>query len=120
MSAAAQSASQPVDRRARMQYLAARAFSYLPDAVKIRLSGEPPIVVDGQQLDPQLQALRIATRGRTLPGLIEPTVAAGRARFLQQTQAFRGPRRRSAPFAISTSTARTVRFARDTTRRCRP
>jgi acetyl esterase len=74
-----------------LQYVAARAFSYLPDAVKIRLSGEPPIVVDGQQLDPQLQALRIATRGRALPGLIEPTVAAGRARFLRQTQAFRGP-----------------------------
>jgi len=32
------------------------------------LSGEPPIVVDGQQLDPQLQLLRSAVRGRPMPG----------------------------------------------------
>ncbi len=83
-----------VPRRAlpvRMQYLAARAFAYLPDALKIRISGEPPLIIDGQQLDPQLQMFRVAARGRTLPGLIEPTVAAGRARFRRQTQAFRGP-----------------------------
>jgi len=79
------------ESRERIQYSAARVLSYLPDGLKIRLSGEPPVIVDGQQLDPQLQLLRVATRGRTLPGLIEPTIAAGRARFLRQTQAFRGP-----------------------------
>jgi len=55
-------------RRERVQYAAARLLSHLPDALKIRLSGEPPIVVDGQQLDPQLQLLRSAVRGRPMPG----------------------------------------------------
>ncbi len=34
------------------RYLAARAMSYLPDRVKVLLSGTPPVIVDGQQLDP--------------------------------------------------------------------
>ncbi|HXI30193.1 MAG TPA: alpha/beta hydrolase [Vicinamibacterales bacterium] len=79
------------ERRERVQYLAARALAHLPDALKIRLSGEPPVVVDGQPLDPQLQLIRSVTRGRPLPGLIEPTVAAGRDRYRRQTQVFRGP-----------------------------
>jgi acetyl esterase len=74
-----------------VQYLAARLLAHVPDRIKIRLSGEPPIVVDGQQLDPQLQLLRAAVRGRRLPGLVEPTVAAGRGRYRRQTAAFRGP-----------------------------
>jgi acetyl esterase/lipase len=78
-------------RRERTLYLMARVVALLPDPVKIRLSGEPPIVVDGQQLDPQLQVIRSATHGRTMPGLIEPTIAAGRARFRRQTDVFRGP-----------------------------
>src|SRR5262249_29324132 len=77
--------------RERAQYLAARLLAHLPDMLKIKLSGEPPIVVDRQQLDPQLQVLRIATRGRRVLGLIEPTIAAGRDRYHHQTQAFRGP-----------------------------
>ena len=72
-------------------YLAARVLALLPDAVKIRLSGEPPIVVDGQHLDAQLQVIRSVTRGRKLPGLIEPTIAAGRERYRRQTDVFRGP-----------------------------
>src|SRR3954451_25411809 len=81
---------QPTPHERRL-YRAARALALLPDVLKIRLSGEPPIVVDGQALDPQLQAFRRATRGRTMPGLIEPTIAAGRARYRRQTDIFRGP-----------------------------
>jgi len=84
-------------RREQAQYLAARLLAHLPDALKIALSGEPPIVVDGQRLDPQLQVLRSATRGRQMPGLIEPTIAAGRARYHRQIQAFRGPVTRVGP-----------------------
>ena len=40
--------------RERRLYLAARVVALLPDVVKIRLSGEPPITVDGQHLDAQL------------------------------------------------------------------
>jgi acetyl esterase/lipase len=75
--------------REQMQYAAARLLSHVPDAIKIRLSGEP-IVIDGQQLDPQLQLLLRATQGR-MPGLIEPTIAAGRERYRRQTDVFRGP-----------------------------
>ena len=61
----------------------------LPDALKVRLSGEPPVVLDGQQLDPQLQLLR-AIRRKKRYGLVEPTVAAGRARYRRETRDFRG------------------------------
>jgi acetyl esterase len=78
-------------RRERVLYLAARLLAHLPDALKIKLSGEPPAVVDGQQLDPQLQLIRSVAHGRPMPGLIEPTVAAGRERYRHQTHVFRGP-----------------------------
>ena len=42
----------------RAQYLAARLMMRLPDRVKITLSGEPPVIVDRQRLDPQAQLLR--------------------------------------------------------------
>src|SRR4051812_19489658 len=41
----------------------ARAFDVLPDPVKVRLSGRPPIVLDGQRLDAGVQ-LMLATRRR--------------------------------------------------------
>lgn len=77
--------------RERRLYRAARLLAHVPDVLKIALSGEPPIVIDGQQLDPQLQLIRSAARGRALPGLVEPTVAAGRERYRRQTDVFRGP-----------------------------
>jgi acetyl esterase len=75
----------------RAQLIAARLISRLPDHVKIRLSGEPPMIVDGQQLDPQLQFLRSVSRRRHVRGLIEPSIAAGRERYRRETRAFRGP-----------------------------
>ena len=80
-----------VSLRDRVRCLAMRAMAHLPDRVKIRLSGTPPVIVDGQQLDPQLQLLRSIRRRHPMPGLVEPTVAAGRARYRRETLAFRGP-----------------------------
>ncbi len=77
--------------RDRFRCLAMRAMAHLPDGVKIRLSGTPPVIVDGQQLDPQLQLLRAIRRRHGIPGLVEPTVVAGRARYRRETLAFRGP-----------------------------
>jgi acetyl esterase len=77
--------------RDRARCLAMRAMAHLPDRVKIRLSGTPAMIVDGQQLDPQLQLLRSIRRRQGMLGLVEPTVAAGRARFRHETLAFRGP-----------------------------
>ena len=77
--------------RDRFRCLAMRALAHLPDRLKIRLSGAPPVIVDGQQLDPQLQLLRAIRRRHGIPGLVEPTVAAGRARYRRETVVFRGP-----------------------------
>jgi acetyl esterase len=77
--------------RDRARCLAMRGLAHLPDRVKIWLSGTPPVIVDGQQLDPQLQLLRSIRRRRAMPGLVEPTVTAGRARYRRETLAFRGP-----------------------------
>lgn len=75
----------------RVQCAAARLLARLPPRVQIALSGEPPIVIDGQRLDPQVQLLRSIRRRRGVPGLIEPTIAAGRERYRRETRAFRGP-----------------------------
>jgi acetyl esterase len=74
----------------RAQFAIARGMARLPDRMKIALAGGRPVVVDGQQLDPQLQLLRAAQRRRPMPGLMEPTIAEGRRRFRHVTQEFRG------------------------------
>src|ERR1700737_4405069 len=103
--------------RNRVWYFAMRAMAHLPDRLKIWLSGTAPVIVDGQQLDPQLQLLRSIRRRHTVPGLVEPTVAAGRARYRRETSFPRGPGTKVGAVATSRSTARAGRCARDTTRR---
>ena len=75
----------------RLQLAAVRVIARLPDRVKIALSGEPAIVIDGQQLDPQAQFLRSVRRRRVKYGLLEPSVEAGRRRYRRQAVVFRGP-----------------------------
>ncbi len=75
----------------RLQLAAVRLIARLPDRVKIALSGEPPIVIDGQHLDAQAQFLRSVRRRRMKDGLLEPSVEAGRRRYRRQVVAFRGP-----------------------------
>ena len=52
----------------------------------------PPVIVDGQQLDPQLQLIRSMRRANA-PGLVEPNVEAGRKRYRRETFVYRGIRR---------------------------
>jgi acetyl esterase len=75
----------------RLEYAALRAIAALPPAVQTWLSREPPLIVDGQRLDPQLQIIRAARRRRGTPDLVEPTHLAGRARFRHEVLSFRGP-----------------------------
>ena len=75
----------------RLQALAGRALLRLPPRVQFRLSGRPPVVVDGQTLDPQLQLLLAIRRRRNTFGLCEPTPEAARARFRREMLVFRGP-----------------------------
>ena len=82
------------DRRSlsdRLQLAAVRLIARLPDRIKISLSGEPAIVIDGQQLDPQAQFLRSVRRRRVTCGLLEPSLDAGRRRYRRQAVLFRGP-----------------------------
>src|SRR5258706_15721452 len=72
----------------RLLYLAARLTAFLPRGVQIGLSGEPPVIVDGQQLDPQVQLLRALRKRRIRYGLVEPTVEAGRKRFRRESTIF--------------------------------
>jgi acetyl esterase len=77
--------------RDRIQCAAARLIARLPNRAKIALSGEPPVVVDGQQLDSQAQFLRAVRRGRGFTGLLDPSIDAGRRRYRRETDIFRGP-----------------------------
>jgi acetyl esterase len=54
------------------------------------MSRTAPVIVDGQQLDPQLQVIRSMRRANA-PGLLEPDVEAGRKRYRRETLAYRGP-----------------------------
>ncbi len=76
--------------RRRLLYLTARLTAFLPRWLQIKLSGEPPVIVDGQQLDPQVQLLRALRkrRMRHAYGLVEPTVEAGRARYRRESAIF--------------------------------
>lgn len=74
-----------------LRRIGARAIARLPASVQVRLSGEPPVVVDGLTLDPHVQFVRADRNRRGQPGLCEPSVEAGRARYRHETRAFRGP-----------------------------
>ncbi len=76
---------------ARLQYAVARVTGRLPDRVNVLLSGEPPIRIDGRTFDAHLQLLTSLRRRLTRGGLLEPTIAAARDRYRDETRVFRGP-----------------------------
>ena len=75
----------------RIERFAARILVRLPGHLHVRLSGEPPHVVDGLTLDPHAQLVRTLRRRRNKHGLCEPTLEAGRARYRREAMLFRGP-----------------------------
>jgi acetyl esterase len=70
---------------------AARLLCRLPQRAQVRLSGEPPVTVDGQTLDPHVQLVRALRRRRGRGGLCEPTPERARAIFQRECVLFRGP-----------------------------
>ena len=81
----------------RFQGLAGRSLGLLPEAVQLRLSGRPPVEVEGQRLDPCLQLLLAVNRRRTRHGLCEPDPATARARFRREVLIYGGPKTRVGP-----------------------
>ena len=69
-----------------------RALARLPGRVQYFLSGQPPIVVDGQVLDPMIQLLCRLRRIEKTPGLVEPDYLTGRRRFRSELLALAGPK----------------------------
>ncbi|MBW3570835.1 MAG: alpha/beta hydrolase [Gemmatimonadetes bacterium] len=81
----------PLRLAERIESLAARLLVHLPGRVHVRLSGEPPVVVDGRTLDPHVQLVRALRRKRNPHPLCGPTLREGRERYRREALLFRGP-----------------------------
>jgi acetyl esterase len=87
----ATSPDRPLRLADRVERLISRVLVRLPPRVQVLLSGEPPVAVDGQTLDPHVQLVRALRRWRKAGGLCEPTPEQARARFRREALLFRGP-----------------------------
>src|SRR4051812_49366389 len=76
--------------RIRLSSAAARAADALPDPVKIRLSGRPAIVVDGQRLDPGVQVMLAARERLGVPAIDSLSVEGTRALTRYEAAVARG------------------------------
>ncbi|MFL5563443.1 MAG: alpha/beta hydrolase [Gemmatimonadaceae bacterium] len=76
----------------RVQRLVGRLLLRLPESLIVRLAKSAPPVVDGQRLDAGVHLLLVDRAKRVRYGLIEPTIAAGRARYRRDTFNFAGRR----------------------------
>ncbi len=74
----------------RLEGRIARLTSRIPSTWLLRLIGEQPVVIDGRTLDPHVQFVLAATRGKRQIGMIEPTINAGRARYRSEILATTG------------------------------
>ncbi|HEU4556847.1 MAG TPA: alpha/beta hydrolase [Longimicrobium sp.] len=81
----------PVTVAEQLQRIIARALSGLPGPLLVRLSGRPPVVIDGQTLDPHVQLVLAMRKKRGVPGLVEPNPQVGRARFRRECLAMGRP-----------------------------
>lgn len=77
----------PLD--ARLQAGVARLVGRLPGALARALSFAPPLVIDGQTLDPHVQGIRALRAPLNRHGLCQPNVAAGRMRYVREAVALR-------------------------------
>jgi len=81
----------PITRAEHLQRIVARAFGKLPGRLLVRLSGRPPVEIDGQTLDPHVQWVLSMRKRRGHKGLVEPTPQIGRARFRRECRMFGRP-----------------------------
>jgi acetyl esterase len=84
--------------RERLEGRLARALAALPPRLQIRLSGRPPVIIDGDQLAPELQLLLAVLERRGLPR--PETMAPVELRALRRRQAAVYGSRRTAVGAV--------------------
>jgi acetyl esterase len=69
--------------RQRLELRAARAVALIPPRLQLRLSGRPPIELDGQRLEPELQLLLSLIERRARPPYGEMSLAEAREEMRQ-------------------------------------
>ena len=80
----------------RLETVVAQRLARLPPRVQRRLSGRPPIVIDGQRLEPDVQ-LMLALRERLGVPVWDETLSVERARRLTREEAFLARGTRTVP-----------------------
>ncbi|HEX3596154.1 MAG TPA: alpha/beta hydrolase [Polyangiaceae bacterium] len=81
----------PVPRKSlldRFELLVARAVMKLSHETLVRLSGTPPVVVDGQTLHPEIQFALAARKRRGVPPLRAATAELARAAMLAESRRY--------------------------------
>jgi acetyl esterase len=87
----------------RLQASVARLVGRLPDGLARGLSLSSPLLIDGQTLDPHVQGIRALRAPLNRHGLCEPTVHAGRRRYVLEAISLR-----ATPTAVGSVRALTV------------
>src|SRR3954453_4695842 len=77
--------------RARVEVCPGKIMAALPPRAQIRLSGKPPIKLDGQTLEPDIQLLLAMIERQGNPPIETVPPPKARAAVLHQSQAFAGP-----------------------------
>jgi acetyl esterase len=77
--------------RERMEVRIGRIMAALPPKAQVKLSGRPPIVVEGQTLAPDIQLLLAMMERQNLPLIETLSPAEARTQVLHQSQAYAGP-----------------------------
>jgi acetyl esterase len=75
------SAEIPLSGRERVESRIARAMGGLPSHLQVFLSGRPPVTIDGQTLEPEIQLMLAALERQAPPALSDLSVDEARARY---------------------------------------
>ncbi|WP_372791001.1 alpha/beta hydrolase [Paraconexibacter sp.] len=81
----------PRTPRERLEYRAARALAALPPRAQVRLSRRPPVTVDGQTLEPEIQLTLAMLERQGLPPMETLGAVEARRQVARQTAAIAGP-----------------------------
>jgi acetyl esterase len=78
-------------RRQRLQFRAGRTLSLLSPRWQVRLSGKPPVTLDGQTLEPEIQLLLALIERRGRPPYEQLSLSGARAEMRQGAMVAAGP-----------------------------